>query len=84
VAFAIDRQEDLIEVSFIARLGASTTQLIGVCLAKLPAPFADSFIGHDDPTDEQQFFHITAAERKAKIQPDSVADDLTRETMVFV
>src|SRR5262245_65227596 len=69
---------------FIARLGASTTQLIGVCLAKLPAPLADGFIEHDDPADEQQFFHVTVAERQAEIQPDGVADDLSREPMMFV
>jgi hypothetical protein len=69
---------------FIARPRASATQLIGVCLAKLPAPLADGLVGHDHATDEQEFFYIPVAERKAEIQPDSMANDLTREAMMFV
>src|SRR5262245_24457792 len=50
---------------------------VSVGLAKLPVPSADGFIGHDHSTDEQEFFHLIVAERKAEIQPDGVADNLT-------
>jgi hypothetical protein len=50
-------------------------------LAEFPTPFADRFVGDDHAADEQQFFHVTMAERKAEIQPDSMANDLTRKAM---
>src|SRR4030095_5487193 len=46
----IDRQEDLVEVPLVPWLGASTLQLIGVVLPKLPTPLADGLMGHHDPT----------------------------------
>jgi hypothetical protein len=44
------------------------------------SPLAEGFRGHEDLTDAQPCFHITMAESKVKIQPASVADELTRET----
>jgi hypothetical protein len=84
MALAIYREEDLVQVPFVTRPGALVTQLVGILLAELAATFADGLIGHDDPTDEQDFFHVTMAERKTEIQPDRVADDLPREPMMFI
>ena len=84
MALAMYREEYLVQVPLVAWLGSPATPLIGVCLAKLPAPLADGFIGHDGATDEQKFFYITVAEREAEIQPDGVADDLPRKPMMFV
>jgi len=66
VALVIHRQKDLVEVSCIPRLRAATMQLIGIGLPKLPIPFADCFIGHDDAAGEQQLFHLSVAEQKRK------------------
>jgi hypothetical protein len=44
---------------------------------------ADSFVGDEDPTGEQQLFDIPMAETEAEIEPDAVADDLGREAMVW-
>jgi hypothetical protein len=52
MAFAMNREEDLVQVPFVARPGAPVAQLVGILLAKLAAPFADGLIGHDHPTDE--------------------------------
>jgi hypothetical protein len=53
-------------------------------LPALQAPLPDGFIGHDPPTSEQEFFHITVAETEAAGPPDAVADDRGREAMVLV
>jgi hypothetical protein len=53
-------------------------------LAELAAPLADGFVGDDDPTGEQQLFDVPIAEAEAVIEPDAVADDLGRETMMFI
>jgi hypothetical protein len=46
---------------------SSPATSVGVGLNKLPAPSVDGFIGHDHSADEQEFFYITVAERKAAI-----------------
>jgi hypothetical protein len=71
-------------VPLIARLGTSTAQLIGILLAKLAAPLADRFIRHDDPTSEQEVFHVMIAKTEAEVQPDTMADDFNEKTMMLV
>jgi hypothetical protein len=84
VALLIDRDEDFIQVPLLTRPGTPPPPLIGVWLAKLATPLAHGFIRDDDATDKQQFFHVPVAERKTAIQPDGVADDLTRKSVVFI
>ncbi len=48
MAFAVDGEEDFVEVPFIAWLGAPAPQLIGICLPELAAPIPHSFVGQDD------------------------------------
>jgi len=67
MSFAINREEDLVQVPLIAGSRTAPTESIRVGLTKLPAPLADRFVIHDHPTDKQQFFHVTMAERKAEI-----------------
>src|SRR5262245_10316631 len=45
MAFAMNRQKHLVQVPFVAWLGASTLQPIRVVLPKLPTPLADGFMG---------------------------------------
>src|SRR5919109_4326541 len=60
-ALPVDRQKHLIQVPFVAWLGASTLQLIRVILPKLPTPLADGFMGDVDPAFAQQFMHVAVA-----------------------
>jgi hypothetical protein len=56
-------------------------------LSTLSEPLSKQLVnvlGHDHTADAQEFFHITLAERKAKREPDGVADDLPWEPMMFV
>ena len=69
---------------FVARLGASTLQPIGIVLAKLPTPLADGFMGDVDTAFEQQLLHVTLTQREAIVEPDPMAEDLAGETVVFV
>src|SRR5215471_1686397 len=50
---------------------------VRVVLAKLPTPVADGFVGHSGATFEQEFLHISVAQRKAIVEPDPMADDFT-------
>jgi hypothetical protein len=60
----------------ITRTGTPTPERVGILLVELVAPFADGFVDHDDPTDQEQLFDIAIAEAEAVIQPYSVADNL--------
>jgi hypothetical protein len=84
VALRVDRDEYLVQMPFVTRPGASPPQCIGILLAELAALLPDGFVGHDDAADEQELFPIAMAERKTEVQPDGVADDLTRKPVVFV
>jgi hypothetical protein len=58
--------------------------LIGVRLTELATPLADGLRGHPDATFTQELFHIPEAQTEAKVQPDRVADDFNRKTMVLI
>ena len=84
VAFAIAREEDLVQMPWIAWPRMPAAYLMGALLAACAAPRANSFVRHDDPPNEEEFFHIAVAEWKAARQPDRVADDCPREPMLLV
>jgi len=53
-------------------------------LPKLQTPLADGLVGHVDAALEQEFLHVTIAQREAIIEPDAMADDFAGEAMVLV
>jgi hypothetical protein len=53
-------------------------------LAELAAPFANRFVGHRDPTGEQELFHITVAETEMERELYRLVDDLRREAIILV
>src|SRR6266498_3476915 len=84
VALLVDREEHLIHVPRVARPRTPPPELIGVLLATLQAPLAARFVRHDHAADEQPFFHVAVTEIAAEIEPDGMADHLTRKTMMCV
>src|SRR6267142_5187112 len=58
MTLALDCQKDLIEMPRIPGLRPAVVPLIGRLLAKLMAPLAARFIGHEDATSEQELFHV--------------------------
>src|SRR5215471_9220629 len=68
----------------IARLRTTATQPIGVILPKLPAPFADGFVGHGDTTFEQEFSHVAIAQGEAIVEPDAMTDNFPGKAVVLV
>jgi hypothetical protein len=82
VPFLVDRDEHFVQMPLVTRPGTPATALIRILLPELPAPLAHGFVRHEDPTDEQQLFHIAVAEREAEIEPDSVANNLSRKETI--
>jgi hypothetical protein len=53
-------------------------------LAELTTLLADRYVGHRDPTGEQELFHIAVAEAEMEREPYRLADDLRREAIILV
>jgi hypothetical protein len=51
---------------------------------EFPAPIPHRFIGQDDAAFGHQLFNVTVAEAKAKVEPDTMTDDLGRKPMTLV
>jgi hypothetical protein len=73
----LNRQKHLIHMPLVAWPGTAATKLIGILLPEFATPFAHGFIGHDDATFQQYFFHISKAQAEAEVQPHRMADDRT-------
>jgi hypothetical protein len=84
VAFAIDREEDFIEMPRVTRLGASASELIGIGLSEFLAPLPDRFVRDDHPAGEHECFAIAIAEAEPEIKPDRVADGRDRDAVVLI
>src|SRR5689334_15850122 len=68
----------------VANPGQAATDLIGEALAELARPLSHGFVADDDAARRQQLLHHAQPERKAKIQPHGVADDLGGKPMALV
>ncbi len=84
MALAMDGEEHLVQVPLIARTRTPAAELIRIGLPERQAPPTNRFVGHHNPTDEEQLFDIPIAQAEAIIEPDPVADHLGGKTMVFV
>ncbi len=81
---AVDLDEHLIQVPFVARPPTTTAQLVRVLLPEPVAPGPDRLIGHVDTTFEHQLLHVAEAQREPVVQPDAMADDLARKPEPFI
>jgi hypothetical protein len=83
VACAVDPDKHLVQVPCVPRSRTSASPLIGILLHELQTPLTDRFLRHNDPRGEQELFDIALAEAKTEVQPDTIADNLRGEAVVF-
>jgi hypothetical protein len=81
---AINREEHPVQVPLVAGSGTPAPELIGIGLPELQASLPNGLRGHDNPTGEQELFHIAVAQTEAKVEPDAMANDLGWEAVVLV
>src|SRR6202047_1748784 len=79
-----DADGDLIEVPLVATARRSPTDAAGEFPAEFQAPLPDRLVRHRDAAGGQHLLDHAQAQRKPKIQPDCVADDLSRVAMAGV
>jgi hypothetical protein len=75
MAFAADRDEQLVHVPDVPEPTLSSPQSAGVFESKLPTPASNGFVGYSDATLRQQVFHVAKAQREPMVQPHGMADD---------
>jgi len=81
VPCAVDGEEDFIHMPLIARSRTPASQPIGIDLPKLPAPLAYGFVGQHDTACKYQLFNLSIAQAEAKVEPDTMTDNLRRKPM---
>src|SRR6476659_6122816 len=81
---AVDLDEHLIQVPFVAQPPTTTAQLVRVLLPEPVAPGPDRLIGHVDTTFEHPLLHVAEAQREPVLQPDAMADDLGWKPEPFI
>src|SRR5713226_5352724 len=81
---ALDPQKHLVHVPLVPRLGTAATELIGILLAELAAPFPNRFVGHAHAAFEQYFLHIAEAYTEPEVQPHRMANDFDREPVIRI
>ena len=84
VLFAGDADDNLIKVPFGAGRGQTAADLVGKTLAKLQRPLPHLLVADQDASCCEHVLHHPEAEPKSKVQPDSMADDLSREAMAGI
>ena len=75
---AVDLDENLVEVPFVAGAGSAPAQLVGVVRPELGTPGADRLVGDHDTAGQHQLLDVAQGQRKPVIQPHRVPDDFDR------
>jgi hypothetical protein len=79
-----DLEDDFIHVPLVAGPGQPPPDDVGELLAELEPPLPDRLMTDLDAPEGQHLLHHPKAQRKAKVQPDRVADQLWRIAMAGV
>jgi hypothetical protein len=77
---ALDPDEHFIEVPRVTRPGSPPTHLVGEARNELQTPLADAFVRDDHTALAQQQFDVPEVQTEYVVQPNRVADQLSRET----
>src|SRR5256885_8387946 len=79
-----DADDDLVEVPLVATARGALTNAVGEFPAEFKAPLPDRLVRHRNAAGGQHLFDHAQAQRKPKIEPYRVADDLRRLAMAGV
>jgi hypothetical protein len=76
--------DHLVQMPHIVLAGLLAVKATCIVWAELLCPTADRFVGSDNAALHQHFLDKTQAQRKPKVEPDRVCDDLRWEAMALV
>jgi hypothetical protein len=84
VGFSGNRNDDFIQMLFVAASRRPLADLIGEPFAELHRPLAHRLVGHADSARREHFLDHAKAQGKPKIEPDRMADDFRRKAMAAI
>ena len=84
VQLALDPNEHFIEVPLVTRPGSPLPHLVGEARTELQTPLPDALARDDHTALAQQQFDVPKAQTEYVVQPDRVADQLSREAVAIV
>jgi hypothetical protein len=82
--FAADLHEDFIDKEGVTIAAVLSFQAAGIDSSEFDTPEADCFSTDGDAAPSEQIFDITMAEIKSVVEPDSIGNDVERESVAFV
>ena len=74
----------LVKMPFVTAPRGPRPGGVGDLAAELETPLPHRLVADDDAADGQHLFHHAQAERKAEVQPDRVADDLSGKAVAGI
>ena len=80
----VDSDKYFVEVPLVAGAWAPSAQPVGVGLPELIALAPDRLIGDHHTAFQHQFLDLAEAQRKPKVQPNAVVDDLDRVAVALI
>jgi hypothetical protein len=84
VALASDSNKHFINVPDVPESSLFSAQRSSKGRSKLGAPVSNSLVRYRDTPLGKQIFDIAIAEREPMIEPDGMADDFRRKSMIFI
>jgi hypothetical protein len=79
-----DGDEHLVQMPHVVPAGLLAVKASCIVRAELLCPTADRFIGNDNAALQQHFLDKAQAQRKPKVEPHRMGDDLRWEAMALV
>src|SRR3984957_3808552 len=80
---ARDRDEDFVQMPFVAARGSPLADLISEPLAELLSPLAHGLVGHANPAGQYLLDHAQA-QGKPEVEPNRIPDDFRRKAMAAI
>ncbi len=79
-----DRDDDLVQMPFVAALWGATANISGKLATELLSPLADRFVSYVNSAHGEHLFDHSQTEGKAEIEPDGAGDGVRREPMAAI
>jgi hypothetical protein len=84
LSLTLDRHEQFVQVPGVAQTSLPSPERPGVFDTKLPTPLSDGFVADGDAPLCQRIFHISEAQAKSVVEPNSVADDIRWKSIAAI
>ena len=82
--FAVDSNEDLIQVPVVAQSSLASLQFPSIVRTEFLTPLSDRLIRHNDSALGHKIFDISEAQAEAMVSQDRITDDLGRKSIAGV